>query len=305
MTSKMSEIRSQVIDEVQHACRAGRAPLLARPWSLEATVPTDREIADLARLVGSGTEVFLSSLPRIAHDQQLAAACTVRRAGLEPVLHLAARKFSSEQELEAVLGTACGDAGVRKCLVIAGDLSAPRGPFASSLDLIASAPFRASGLREVGVGGYPDGHPFVAEVEVADALKARFEAVTAAGMTPFVVTQFCFDAEKILQWLARLRRIDRAVAVRIGLAGPTSAGTLLKVALRCWVDLPVKSIAAAPQLLRAAAPDRIVADIEAGLRPHHGIGALSLHFYTFGSLTKTAEWAKGAAEETRDRPKAG
>ncbi|ADZ71094.1 MetFprotein-like protein [Polymorphum gilvum SL003B-26A1] len=295
----MTEIRSRTIDEVQSACAPLRGPLWLAPWSLEATAPTAADIAALAPLVPPGTDVLLSALPRIPHDEQIAAARLVRAAGLEPVLHLSARKFASEAELGHLLETACRDIGLRKVLVIAGDIDAARGPFASSLDLIESAPFRAAPLQSVGIGGYPEGHPFVADADLERSLRSRLDAIRDAGRAPFLVSQFCFDAERILRWLDGLRRLEPALPVRIGLAGPASAATLMKVALRCWVDLPMRHARTATRLLSSGTPDPIVAGLDAGLRPHHRSGPLQIHVYGFGGLVKAAAWAGEAARTAR------
>lgn len=283
------EIRSELIDRVQAGGASHGLPLMRRGWSLEATLPDAGEIARLARVLEQGTEIYLSALPRISLDRQIAAARAIRKAGLEPVPHLAARNFVSEEEMQALLV----ETGARKCLVIAGDLNAPRGPFPDALSVLRSAAFRASAVQEVAIGGYPEGHPFVGEDEAALQLKTKIAAITENGRTASLVSQFCFDAERILHWLSWLRTIDPHIAVGIGLAGPTQAAKLLKIALRCWVDLPMRSVRAAPQLLRGVSAETIVAALDGGLKAQHESGPLHLHFYSFGGLEKTAHWAKG------------
>lgn len=291
----MGEIRSETVDRAQQGGMPDRIPLWLRGWSLEATLPRAADIENLRAVAEPGTEIYLSALPRIAHEDQLAAAAAIHAAGFEPVLHIAARKFSSESELGEVLEAGATRAGVRKCLVIAGDIDPARGPFASSLDLLLSPVFANSSMVEVGLGGYPEGHPYVQDDDLAESLAAKLAAIREAGMVPNVVSQFCFDAERVLHWLGWLRTFEPTLPVRLGLAGPTSPTTLMKIALRCWVDLPAAGLKAAPNLMRGPAPDRMVADIDAGLKSHHEQGPLELHFYTFGGLAKTARWAKAAA----------
>src|SRR6516165_9784126 len=55
----------------------------------------------------------------------------------------------------------------------------------------------------------------------------------AIGLAVHIVTQFGFDAQAILQWIARLREFGVEHPVRIGLAGPTNLATLLRYAQRC------------------------------------------------------------------------
>lgn len=271
-------------------------PALMRGWSLEATLPRPDEIAAIAEIVAPGTAIYLSSLPRVDHARQLAAATNVRAAGLEPVLHISARKFVSEAQLKDYLAAAQGEAGVVRCLIIAGDINVPRGPFASSLSLMQSAAFRSAGLKEVDIAGYPDGHPFLSQADLAQALKAKLAVARQDGVVPHIVTQFSFDAAAIVRWHAWLREIAPEVPVHIGLAGPANANTLLQFALRCSVNLPLRHANTAAKLLGGVSPDGIVAALAAGLpAAEAGSTRLALHFYSFGGLARTAAWARAAA----------
>ncbi|PTW61046.1 methylenetetrahydrofolate reductase (NADPH) [Breoghania corrubedonensis] len=290
----MTEIRSETFAKAQNATAPRRLPLWLRGWSVEATMPEKAQIAALEGVLEPGCEIYLSSLPRIQLEDQLAAAVAVHEAGFVPVLHLAARKFVSEQQLADHLGAAGERAGVRKCLVIAGDLDVARGPFGSSLDLIDSSAFARSSVVEVGVGGYPEGHPFVGEESLAQSLATKVETARAAGMVPYVVSQFCFDSVRILHWLGWLRTFEPTLPVKLGVAGPIGAATLMKIALRCWVDVPSSGVRAVPQLVQKGAPDRIVGELDAGLKALHEQGALQLHLYTFGAIERTARWARAA-----------
>lgn len=281
------EIRSELIDRVQTGEMSTRPALMQHGWSLEATLPDEAEIARLADVLAPGTEIYLSALPRIAQERQIAAARAVRQAGFEPVVHLAARNFVSEDELASFLT----QTGARKCLVIAGDLNSPRGPFKDSQDVLQCDAFKGSAVEEVGIGGYPEGHPHIGDDEFARQFKAKVATIEASGRSASLISQFCFDVDKILHWLAWLRGVDAHIPISIGLAGPTDAAKLLKVALRCWVDLPMRSVRSAPQILRGASAESIIASLEDGLKAQHESGPLHLHFYSFGGLERTAQWA--------------
>lgn len=282
------EIRSELIDRVQMGEAMARAQFMARGWSLEATLPDEAEIARLADVLAPGTEIYLSALPRIALDRQIATVDAVRRAGFEPVPHLAARNFTSKAELAAFLEAT----GACKYLVIGGDLNAPRGPFADALSVLESAALKAAKIESIAIGGYPEGHPYLSDDDYAALLKTKIATIERGGREACLVSQFCFDAEKILHWLAWLRAVDAHIPISIGLAGPTDAAKLLKIALRCWVDLPMRSVRAAPQLLRGASAQTIIAALEDGLKAQHESGPLQLHFYSFGGLERTARWAE-------------
>ena len=72
----------------------------------------------------------------------------------------------SGTELDRHLGRLADEAGVRRVLVIAGDFAAPLGPFHAAIEVIESGLLHARGITEVGIAGYPDGHPRLAAIDL-------------------------------------------------------------------------------------------------------------------------------------------
>jgi methylenetetrahydrofolate reductase (NADPH) len=229
----------------------------------------------------------------------IADAVAVREAGLEPVPHIAVRNYESRAELETVLTRFRTQADVRTALVIAGDRNQPAGPFGSALSLIASGMLEGCGIEEVGVSGYPDGHPRIDGERLEDALAAKLEAAGKAGLGLHVVTQFCFDAEAIGDWLRTVRAGYPGLPVRIGLAGPAGAATLLKFALRCGVKASARglrrNLSVMGGLMGEATPDSIV-DALAAMPLDAWEENAALHFFSFGGIGRTAKWAHEKAE---------
>jgi len=269
-----------------------------RGWSLEATLPTPAEIDALGRDLPPGTRVYLSALPQVPYGRLVEDAARLRRAGLEPVPHLAVRNYSGPGQIEDLLARLRAEASVDRVLAIAGDRGTPLGPMASSLQLIESGLLQACGLREVQISGYPEGHPKIADDELAAALRAKVRATRGAGLDVRVVSQFCFDAEAIARWLGELRGVYPELPVSLGLAGPAGAKTLLGYALRCGVKASARGLGRAlgqmGGLLGEATPDRMVAALA-----ERGVGGddlVSLHFFSFGGIVRTAAWAADFAE---------
>lgn len=269
-------------------------------WSLEATLPKPEEIEALAGLLAPGAEVYLSTLPHVTLDRQIETARLVRAAGLTPVPHLAARYFASAKEVADFLERVVAEAAVRQLLVVGGDLDPPRGAFASGFDVIDSGVLGAFGIERVGIAGYPDGHPKIADPVLAEALDAKLDAARAAGFAVEVVTQFCFQAGPILRWVERLHARRPDVPVRIGLAGPASFKALVRYALRCGVGMPMDGIgnkvAMASRLVRSVSPGPIVQELDAASVGRGATGRVSAHFFSFGGLERTARWAAEAEQ---------
>ena len=96
----------------------------ARKFSIEVTRPTESEIAALAEVLPAGTPVYFSAVPTLEPQELIAAAALLRKAGLEPVIHIAARRIRAAADLQDLLAGLRGEADVRRLLVIGGDVDA-------------------------------------------------------------------------------------------------------------------------------------------------------------------------------------
>ena len=269
-----------------------------RGGSLEATRPTANDVAALKDAAAPGTSIYLSAVLTRPQEEVVAQAKAVRDAGLEPVPHLAVRNFASSDALKRFLDRLAGESGVRKLLVIAGDRAEPAGPFRGALEAIDSGLITRSGISEIGISGYPDGHPRIADHELARVLAAKLEAAEQTGLKVNIVTQFCLDAGPIVAWIKGLRDHGIDHPVRIGLAGPTSLTSLMRYARRCGVRASTQGLARnaglIKHLLGAAAPDAIIrALIEANR--DGALGDIAPHLFSFGGIGATARWAAAAA----------
>ena len=217
----------------------------------------------------------------------------MRAAGFEPVPHVAVRNFAGIAALDDFLARLNGEAGVTHVLVIAGD-RAECGPLRRALDAIDGGALRRRGIRTIGIAGYPEGHPRIGEVELNRALGEKIAAAEATGLTVEIVTQFCFNAGAILDFLARLRAFGFEHPVRVGLAGPTGLAPLLRYAARCGVRTSAQALVQRSGLLRqmfaVTTPDDLVRALAeaapAGVTPH---------FFSFGGVRATARWARAVA----------
>ena len=262
-------------------------------FSIEATRPSPADVAALGAL-RRGARVYLSAVPNRPADEGLAAAVQIRAAGLEPVPHVAVRNFASVATLDAFLARLHGEAGVETVLVIAGDRT-ECGPFRRALDVIDNGMLRRRGIRAVGIAGYPQGHPRIGDDELNRALADKIGAAEATGLAVEIVTQFCFDADAILDFVARVRGFGFEQRVRIGLAGPTSLTSLMRYASRCGVRTSAQALARRSGLMRQmfalTTPDDLVRAL-AEAAP----GDVVPHFFSFGGVPATARWASAVAD---------
>jgi methylenetetrahydrofolate reductase (NADH) len=271
----------------------------AHGFSLEATRPSADEVAALAEVASAGTQVYVSAVPTRPVGESIAAAARLKAAGFEPVPHLAVRNFATVARIDDFLARMSGEAGVERFLIIAGDRDQPAGELAGAIDVIDAALLRRRGVVEIGLAGYPQGHPRISAQDLDRALIEKINAAETIGLSSHIVTQFCFDPSAMIAWLEKLRDFGVENPVRVGLAGPTNFITLARYARRCGVRASAHALARhtglARQLFAMWTPDELVGALVAARSGGH-LGEIKPHFFSFGGLLQTARWANAVAQ---------
>jgi methylenetetrahydrofolate reductase (NADPH) len=264
----------------------------ARRFSVEATRPSVAEIEALAAILPAATPLYLTAVPTMDTHELAAAAARVRKAGLEPVAHVAARRLAGVEQWQDTLRALRGEADMRRLLVIGGDVDSS-GPFADALAVIQKGRIAEAGIEEIGIGGYPEGHPRIPSGRLEASLDEKIAAARAAGLRVHIVSQFSFSPEIVTGWLARLRQCGIAVPVKAGMAGPTSLTALVRYARRCGVNASLRGLTSglATGLIGNVGPDRLVA----ALSTASGLGDIAPHYFSFGGVLPTARYACEAA----------
>jgi len=269
-------------------------PALLAGASLELSSRDPAEIDACTDLLEPGTAVYISMPPGQTYHGIVTLAKRLKRAGFRPVPHVAARRIASRDALDEYLARAAGEAGVDSALVIAGDSDRPSGPFDSSRTLLETGLFQHHGVVHIRVAGYPEGHPKIAATALEAALAAKKSLARRAGLDLQVVTQFCFESEPVLAWVAKMK--GHGLPVRVGLSGPASLPRLLRFAMLCGIGNSVRALKARPQaitrLLVEAGPEVVVRDISR----QAGAPIAGVHFFCFGGLIRTARWLRAVRE---------
>ncbi|MCC2096749.1 MAG: methylenetetrahydrofolate reductase [Hyphomicrobiales bacterium] len=265
--------------------------------TFEATKPSAKDIAALGETLAPGTTVYLTMLPNQKPTEGIDAAVAVRDAGLNPVPHLAARHFQSIGDVDRLLAAFNSRAGVTKVLLIGGDTADPVGTVRDVLSIIESGVLQGNRMTDVGVGGFPDGHPAMSDEELESVLVRKLAAIQNGGLNGHIVTQFSFDAAPVIRWINWLRGRGIHVPVHVGLAGPTSLMSWLNFARKCGVKASAESLASRSGLVKQAfksvAPDPIIRTL-AHANANGELGEIVPHLFAFGGIGATAKWAQPA-----------
>jgi methylenetetrahydrofolate reductase (NADPH) len=255
----------------------------------------DPAVIDVARdRFDPGTDVTVAYLPDTDPGDIVQTAVNLQRAGFNPVPHVPARLMADGDVLDDFLARLTGEAGVRQALLIGGDADRPAGAFTSTLEMLDSGAFEDRGFTALGFAGHPEGHPRVADNQVMlDALGAKIRRARELGAEPYIVTQFCFEAAPILAWLGALKEEGIDCPVRIGTAGPASAATLVRYAIRCGIGNSLRAIRSRTnmigRLLSVVGPEELLKEVSIGLAELPDQPVMGIHFFPFGGLAKTSD----------------
>lgn len=270
---------------------------LLRNYSAEITARDKKGLEAAPDIMSPGAEVFVAAIPGESVDRIVAAAAQIRRSGLTPVPHIVARNIESRAALDDLLARLVGEAGLDRALVLGGDRDKPEGEFHCSLQLIETGLLQKHGIGRIGLAWYPEGHPRVADEVLEQARADKLVAAEKAGFDVWLVSQFCFDPKPIVAQAERMRAKGVKAPFRVGVAGPAERSTLIKYALMCGVGASMRALKERQDLARSVltgeTPEALLRDVAAAQAANPGLGLSGVHFFTFGALAKSAQWANG------------
>jgi methylenetetrahydrofolate reductase (NADPH) len=208
--------------------------------------------------------------------------------GYSVVPHLAARMISGRTELAEIVARLQA-VGVTNVFVPAGDQDPPAGDYVGALALLEDLSAMGSPFAEVGITGYPESHPSIEDDITIQSMWDKRKHAT------YVVSNLCFDADTIDNWLKRMRRRGITLPVLIGLPGPVERAKLLNMATKIGVGQSVKFLKThAGKFAKIAAPGGYSPDkfLQKSARylGDPDLGVTGLHLFTFNQVGETEAW---------------
>src|SRR5439155_23924762 len=104
--------------------------------------------------------------------------------GFRAVPHLSARMVRDRAHLSDLIAWLEGS-GVNRAFVVGGDTKEP-GAYPDGLSMLRAMAELGHPLAEIGIPAYPQGHAFIADRPLLDALRAK------APYASYMTTQLCF-----------------------------------------------------------------------------------------------------------------
>ena len=264
-------------------------------------VPLKHAIDQAAHLP-PGVDVSVTASPAKGIEATIALAESLQAAGFRAVPHVSARMIRDRAHLRDLVAWLEGG-GVDRAFIVGGDAKEP-GAYPDGLSLLREMAEIGHPLSEIGIPAYPQGHPFIADGPLLEALRAK------ATFASYMTTQICFDPKAIASWIAVRRAEGLTLPIHIGVPGVAEPHRLLAITARIGVAdthrFLTKNMRFVARLLRSGGfyrPDGlleglapVIADPEARV--------IDLHVYTFNAVAATEKWRRRYVEQLRTRERA-
>lgn len=261
-------------------------------YTAEVTSGDKKSMTAAEKMMSPGAEVFVASLPKDTIDKQVAAVVRIHQAGLKPVPHIVARNVKDLTSLEQTLERFVAEAKIDTALILGGDRDDAVGDFDASLQLIETGLLQKVGIKKIYLGCYPEGHPRISTEILDKARAAKLVAAEKAGLEVELVSQFCFESQPIIEFARKLRAEGVKAPFRVGVAGPSSRATLVKYAIICGVGASLRALKERQDLAKnmtsGETPEKLITELAEALEKESELGLNGVHFFTFGSLEKSA-----------------
>jgi len=265
--------------------------------SLEISPRELHRAPEVAALLPADTCIYIPSLPGLPLTRTLDAVAAIRSAGLDPVPHVSARRIRDREEFREFLKRAAAEYGVHRVLLIGGDEPRAHGPYNDSLQVLEQGVLGECGIREIGVGGYPEGHARISLNALDQALQRKLELARQQNLGVYMVTQFCLSPQRVVDYCSGLARSQPDLPVYVGIAGPTDPVALARYAQRCGVSASLRALrnlgTGIAKLVTHTDPhDQLVALARYSRNREHS-NVVGVHLYSFGGAERTARWMRG------------
>lgn len=269
----------------------------ARQHRLELTRGLTFEVIPLKSLAAAiealpaGAEVSVTCSPAKGIEETQRLTAELAEQGFSSIPHFSARMVRDRAHARD-LGAWCRDLGLTKMFLVGGDAPEP-GEYMGAVEFLGDFLETDHGLTTIGVTAYPDGHSLLSDDTLHQALHAKQDMLTQAGIAGYASTQMCFDPETITSWLRRERTAGLTLPVHLGIAGVVDKTKLVTMGARLGIGDSVKylrkNMGAMVKMMTSLSydPNDLLVPMSEDLGE---LDVEGLHVFTFNQVGATADW---------------
>ena len=269
-------------------------------FSIEVTPNAAKKINQFSDYLSPGTLVYIAHIEGTPIEETVETAKKITNQGFKAMPHFPARIIKDRNMLGDWIARYQNEAGVENALLIAGGANKPYGDFDSSIQLIESELFDKAEFKKLHIAGHPEGSKEIdpdgsrTNVDKALSWKNEFSKRTDASMA--ITTQFCFDANSVIEWANNIKKSGIDIPVHIGIAGPAKLQTLLRYSIECGVGASIKILQKRAKditkLLLPYKPTQIISELAEYKAINSDFNIEKVHFFPLGGLKNVSEFVQ-------------
>lgn len=247
-------------------------------------------IEDRLNALEPGAYVAVTCSPSKGIDVTLDMTERLVARGFRVIPHLAAKMVRDRKQLSEYMAR-LKDLEIKSIFVPGGDAKIPAGDYATAFELLRDIAEYDHDFLDIGIAAHPEGHPDVDNKVMMRELEKK------QPLANYLVTQMCFDAEGLGNWLYRIRERGITLPAWIGIPGVADLKSLVMTSMRIGVGDSLRYLRnqsrMATLLFRSKAytPEDLLFE----LAPYLADPACNVaghHIYCFNQVARSETWRK-------------
>ena len=271
-------------------------------FSIEVMPRTAAKIESFKEILPKNTRVYIAHIEGVPIDEMVQTAKRISSEGFNVMPHFPARIIKDKSTLEEWINIYQGEAGINQALLLAGGVNKPHGVFESSMQLVETELFEKYNFKNLHFAGHPEGNKDIDKggsnknVDAALLWKQKFNERSDINIA--ITTQFCFEAEPVIEWANSLTNNGINIPIHIGVAGPAKLQTLIKFSLACGVGPSLRVLQKrakdVKKLLLPFDPNDFLETLAKHKKENPKFNISNIHFFPLGGINTNASWIKNA-----------
>ena len=271
-------------------------------FSIEVMPRTASKIESFNEILPQNTRVYIAHIEGVPIEEMVETAKRLSSEGFNVMPHFPARIIKDKDTLENWIQRYQDEAGIEQALLLAGGVSRPHGSFESSMQLVETELFEKYNFKHLHFAGHPEGNKDIdhdnstKNVDSALSWKQKFKERTDINLA--LTTQFCFEANPVIEWVDSLVKNGIDIPVHIGVAGPAKLQTLIKFSIACGVGPSLRVLQKrakdVKKLLLPFEPNDFLETLAEHKKANPNFNITNVHFFPLGGIDVNASWIKSA-----------
>ena len=208
-------------------------------FSIEVMPRTSAKIESFTEILPKNTRVYIAHIEGVPIEEMVQTAKRISSEGFAVMPHFPARIIKNKNILEQWIKMYQDEAGIDQALLLAGGVVTPHGDFKDSMQLVETELFDKHNFKNLHFAGHPEGNKDIdydgSTKNIDEALIWKQSYSERSDIDIAITTQFCFEADPVIEWANSLIKNGINIPIHIGVAGPAKLQTLIKFSIACGV----------------------------------------------------------------------